>query len=92
MQFFADTHGMDFKSLLTLCKGVLLDWRVIFITVALIIYISLGNYVVKYRKKPPQVKGKPKPVAAAAPSAEGGEAAPAAEGQAAAPAEEASEK
>jgi hypothetical protein len=56
---------MDMKGIFMIAKEVIMDWRVIFITVALIIYISLANYVVKYRKKPPKVKGKPKPVAPA---------------------------
>ncbi len=78
---------MDMKGIFMIAKEVIMDWRVIFITVALIIYISLANYVVKYRKKPPKVKGKPKPVAPApAPqaaegqaSSDGGQSAPAAE-------------
>ncbi|GEM_PF-699437 len=65
---------MDMKGIFMIAKEVIMDWRVIFITVALIIYISLANYVVKYRKKPPKVKGKPKPVAPApAPQAADGQ-------------------
>lgn len=66
---------MDMKGIFMIAKEVIMDWHVIFITVALIIYISLANYVVKYRKKPPKVKGKPKPVAPApAPQAAEGQA------------------
>ena len=49
---------MNFNDLLPICLGVLKDWRVIVITVAMIVFISIANYVVKYRKKvkPPKAK------------------------------------
>ncbi len=49
---------MNFKDLLPICLGVLKDWRVIVITVLMILFIAIANYVVKYRKrvKPPKAK------------------------------------
>lgn len=67
---------MDFKEIMNLCIEVLKDWRVIFITVLMIVFISLANYVIKYRKKPmvkkPKAAPAPKP---AEPAAKEGEAA-----------------
>lgn len=48
----ADKYNMKLNELIPLCLEVLKDWRVIVITVFLIFYISLANYVIKYRKKP----------------------------------------
>ena len=48
---------------------VLGDWHVIFILILMIVFISLANYVIKYRKKPRMPKVKPAPVSA--PAAEG---------------------
>lgn len=47
---------MEFNDFLNLSLAVLKDWRVIVITIIVIIFISLGNYVVKYKKKPPKFK------------------------------------
>ncbi len=41
-----------------LALQVLQDWRVIFIAVLTIFFMSLGSYVVKYRKKIKPVKQK----------------------------------
>lgn len=49
---------MNLKELIPLCIEVLKDWRVIVITVFLIFYISLANYVIKYKKKPKIYKSK----------------------------------
>lgn len=60
---------MNKNSLIYLCLQVLQDWRVIFVTVFLIVIISLANYVVRYTKKPVVKKPKkpeaPQPQAAA---------------------------
>ena len=59
---------MDITALVNLCISVLKDIRVI---TAAIFFISLGNYVVRYRKRPPKPKKKKsaqKPAAAATPA------------------------
>lgn len=49
---------MEFNDFLNLNLAVLRDWRVIIITLIAIIFISLGNYVVRYKKRPPKIKKK----------------------------------
>lgn len=49
---------MEFNDFLNLSLAVLRDWRVIIITLIAIIFIALGNYVVKYKKRPPKIKKK----------------------------------
>lgn len=59
---------MDITALVNLCISVLKDIRVITAAILTIFFISLGNYVVKYRKRPPKPKKKKsaqKPAAAA---------------------------
>ena len=43
---------------------VLGDWHVIFILILMIVFISLANYVIKYKKKPRMPKVKPAATAA----------------------------
>jgi len=68
---------MDLKELIGICIEVLKDWRVIFITVLMILFIDLANYVIRYRKKPVVKKKKiisaPKPAEAPKPE-DGGDA------------------
>lgn len=62
---------MDITALVNLCISVLKDIRVITAAILTIFFISLGNYVVKYRKRPPKPKKKKsaqKPAAAAKPA------------------------
>lgn len=62
---------MDITALVNLCISVLKDIRVITAAILTIFFISLGNYVVKYRKRPPKPKEKKsaqKPAAAATPA------------------------
>ena len=62
---------MDITALVNLCISVLKDIRVITAAILTIFFISLGNYVVKYRKRPPKPKKKQsaqKPAAAATPA------------------------
>lgn len=47
---------MDWNKAIEIVKGVLLDWRVIGVVIAALLYISLVNYVVKYKKKPPKIR------------------------------------
>lgn len=47
---------MDFMQLLNLCLGVLMDWRVIFITVLMLVFVCTANYVVRYKKRPPRLR------------------------------------
>lgn len=49
---------MEFNDFLNLSLEVLRDWRVIIITLIAITFIALGNYVVKYKKRPPKIKKK----------------------------------
>lgn len=59
---------MDITALVNLCISVLKDIRVITAAILTIFFISLGNYVVRYRKRPPKPKKKKsaqKPAAAA---------------------------
>lgn len=61
---------MDITALVNLCISVLKDIRVITAAILTIFFISLGNYVVRYRKRPPKPKKKKsaqKPAAAATP-------------------------
>ena len=53
---------MNIHELASLCIEVLKDWRVIVITIAMILFIELANYVVKYKKKAPRVKTKIKKI------------------------------
>lgn len=62
---------MDITALVNLCISVLKDIRVITAAILTIFFISLGNYVVRYRKRPPKPKKKKsaqKPAAAATPA------------------------
>ena len=62
---------MDITALVNLCISVLKDIRVITAAILTIFFISLGNYVVKYRKRPPKPKKKKsaqKPAAVATPA------------------------
>ena len=62
---------MDITALVNLCISVLKDIRVITAAILTIFFISLGNYVVKYRKRPPKPKKKKpaqNPAAAATPA------------------------
>lgn len=62
---------MDITALVNLCISVLKDIRVITAAILTIFFISLGNYVVKYRKRPPKPKKKKsaqKPATAATPA------------------------
>lgn len=62
---------MDITALVNLCISVLKDIRVITAAILTIFFISLGNYVVRYRKRPPKSKKKKsaqKPAAAATPA------------------------
>lgn len=62
---------MDITALINLCISVLKDIRVITAAILTIFFISLGNYVVRYRKRPPKPKKKKsaqKPAAAATPA------------------------
>ena len=62
---------MDITALVNLCISVLKDIRVITAAILTIFFISLGNYVVRYRKRPPKPKKKHsahKPAAAATPA------------------------
>ena len=67
----ADKFNMDITALVNLCISVLKDIRVITAAILTIFFISLGNYVVRYRKRPPKPKKKKsaqKPAAAATPA------------------------
>ena len=62
---------MDITALVNLCISVLKDIRVITAAILTIFFISLGNYVVRYRKRPPKPKKKKSaqnPAAAATPA------------------------
>ncbi|MGN0757072.1 hypothetical protein [uncultured Treponema sp.] len=64
---------MDITALVNLCISVLKDIRVITAAILTIFFISLGNYVVRYRKRPPKPKKKksaPKTAAAPTPKPE----------------------
>ena len=55
----SDKYNMGrFHYLFNLCLSVLKDWRVIVVTVFLIFYIALVNYVVNYQKKKHVYKAK----------------------------------
>ncbi|MGN0728713.1 hypothetical protein [Treponema sp.] len=61
---------MDISALSALCISVLKDIRIIAAAVFTIFFISLGNYVVNYRKRPPKIrrqKAEPKPAETKAP-------------------------
>ncbi|HPW64537.1 MAG TPA: hypothetical protein PLY30_00135 [Candidatus Omnitrophota bacterium] len=60
---------MDISRLLELLKRVLLTPEVIGVTIVMIVFFSLVNFVVYYRKRPPTPK--PKKVEAAPVAAEG---------------------
>lgn len=49
---------MDITALVNLCISVLKDIRVITAAILTIFFISLGNYVVRYKKRPPKPKKK----------------------------------
>ncbi len=54
---------MNISELTALCLAVLKDWRVIVITIAMILFVALANYVVKYKKRAPRIKTKAKKIA-----------------------------
>ncbi|WP_296030602.1 hypothetical protein [uncultured Treponema sp.] len=60
---------MDITALVNLCISVLKDIRVITAAILTIFFISLGNYVVRYRKRPPKQKKKKSAQKSAATSA-----------------------
>lgn len=60
---------MDITALVNLCISVLKDIRVITAAILTIFFISLGNYVVRYRKRPPKPKKKKSAQKSAATSA-----------------------
>lgn len=47
---------MDFQEAFEIAKQVLIDKHIIIMTVVLLLYLALVNYVVRYRKKPPKVR------------------------------------
>lgn len=70
---------IDIKALLPVILGVIKDWRVIAIVIAMILVIAFTKFIVNYEKKPKRPKTKKK-TASPAPkkeASEGGEAAPA---------------
>ena len=56
MVFFLVDNIVMKISMISLCLNVISDGRVIFITIISLIAISLANYVVNYRKRPPRPK------------------------------------
>ena len=60
---------MDITALVNLCISVLKDIRVITAAILTIFFISLGNYVVRYRKRLPKPKKKKSAQKSAATSA-----------------------
>ena len=52
----ADTKNMQLAETFEIAKQVVLDKRVIIVTVVLLLYLSIVNYVIRYRKKPPKVR------------------------------------
>jgi hypothetical protein len=64
-RLFADTQDMTLTELVDLLKKVFLSPEVIGVTVVIVLYINVVNYIVRYRKKPPAPKKKrvatPKP-------------------------------
>lgn len=54
----SDNFGMETKELIDLCISVVKDNRVIGIAIVTIFFISLGNYVVHYKKHPRVVRRK----------------------------------
>lgn len=56
MVFFLVDNIVMKISMVSLCLNVISDGRVIFITIISLIAISLANYVVSYRKRPPRPK------------------------------------
>ena len=56
MVFFLVDNIVMKISMVSLCLNVISDGRVIFITILSLIAISLANYVVSYRKRPPRPK------------------------------------
>lgn len=67
MIFFLVDNIVMKISMVSLCLNVISDGRVIFITILSLIAISLANYVVSYRKRPPRPK-KAKPAPAPKPA------------------------
>ena len=60
------------STIMSTISAVLLNPAVIFISIAVILYLNFVNFVVRYRKKPPKTKKKKAVVAPApAPAAEG---------------------
>lgn len=51
-----DNKYMDMNETIEIVKAVLMDYRIIGIVVAALLYISIVNYVVRYRKKPPKIR------------------------------------
>ena len=69
---------IDIKALLPVILGVIKDWRVIAIVIAMILVIAFTKFIVNYEKKPKRPKTKKKPASPAPKkeASEGGEAAP----------------
>ena len=80
----SDNYDMDFAKVQDVVVKVILDYRTIFCTVAIILYLSFVSYISKYRKRPPKPSKKkksaaaPKPAAPEKPAKESSEAQPAA--------------
>src|SRR5574344_1821339 len=64
---FSDNGSMNLSESLDLARQVALDKRTIIVTIMLLLYLALVNYVIRYRKKPPKVR---RTHLAAAPAAE----------------------
>lgn len=47
---------MNMDETIAIVKAVLLDYRIIGVVVAALLYISIVNYVVRYKKKPPKIR------------------------------------
>lgn len=71
LHFFAEDEAMDMSTIMSTISAVLLNPAVIFISIAVILYLNFVNFVVRYRKKPPKTKKKAVVAPAPAPAAEG---------------------
>ena len=61
---------MSFSEKVSIGLLVIKDWKAIFILILVFIYVSLANYVVKYKKHPPVPRQVKKAPPAPAPKAE----------------------
>lgn len=61
---------MSFSEVFAILKSVIFDWRVIFITIAVLLYLDFIAYVIKYRRKPLRQKVRKTAVKAASPAAQ----------------------